>query len=237
MRSLSLWLSSLVFSILKFWLPASSTSFSCCAIVLSSFAFCVASSASSFSIVTFCNSCFFTETSSPSCATTEDISRFWLSNSATSLARSFFSNSSTDKCFSCVPFCSHSTPYCSMTVASFFFSDAIHWFNSVAPLVPPVKPSAASADFNDTLVSSPRLLPVIYGTKSMCRCGVSSSICKCAENTYKFGFLSWNSSINSVKILFANNPSSLLAFISSLFPIWNITSWNNFSCLPLLIFS
>ena len=126
MRSLSLWLSSLEFSILKSLLPASNTSFSCCAVILSSFAFCVASSASSFSVVAFFNSCFFTETSSPSCATTEVISCFWLSNSATSLTRSFFSNSSTDKCLSCVPFCSHSTPYRSMTVASSCFSDAIH---------------------------------------------------------------------------------------------------------------
>ena len=52
----------------------------------------------------------------------------------------FFSNLSTDKCFSCIPLCSHSTLYYFITVASPCFSKAIYEFNSVVPLVPSVKP-------------------------------------------------------------------------------------------------
>ena len=47
---------------------------------------------------------------------------FFASNSATSFALSFFSKSKTDKCFSCVPFFSHSIPCSSMTAASCSFS-------------------------------------------------------------------------------------------------------------------
>ena len=159
------------------------------------------------------------------------------SNFATSFALSCFSKSSTDKCLLCVPNCFHRTPYLSATFESSCFSDSIHWFHSVAILVPPLNPCSASAPFSDTLVSSPRLLLRINGTKSMWTCGVSSSICRCAENTYRLGFLFWKSSINSISISFASCPSSLLAFVSSLLPIWRITSWNNFSCLLCLIFS
>ena len=83
------------------------------------------------------------------------------SSSATSFCRSCFSKSKTDKCFSCVPFFSHSMPCCNIISASCSFSAATHWLRSVSLLVPPLKPSSASAFFNDTLVSSPRLLPVV----------------------------------------------------------------------------
>lgn len=45
----------------------------------------------------------------------------------------------------------------------------------------PCNPIAAIACFSDTLLSSPRLLPVVNSTKSICRCGVASSMCKCAK--------------------------------------------------------
>ena len=44
--------------------------------------------------------------------------------------------------------------------------------------VPPRKPCAARACFSDTRVSSPRLLPVVKGMKSMWIWGVASSMCK-----------------------------------------------------------
>ena len=62
--------------------------------------------------------------------------------------------------------------------ASADFSALTHWFHSVSPRVPPLKPCAANACLSDTLVSSPRLLPVVNGTKSMCKWGVASSICR-----------------------------------------------------------
>lgn len=49
-------------------------------------------------------------------------SAFSVSSSATSFARSFFLKSRTNKCFSCMPFLSHSIPCSSMTAASCSFS-------------------------------------------------------------------------------------------------------------------
>ena len=155
------------------------------------------------------------------------------SRAATSLLRSCFLKSSTDRCSSWVPFCSHSMPCLSITAASCSFSALIHWFSSDSRLEPPAKPKDFRACFRETLVSSPLpFQPDTYGTKSMCRWGVASSMWRKAPNTRSVGFRSWKPCIYSSSSSFASTPFSVRTPISSLLPIWTINSWKSFSCLP-----
>ena len=105
--------------------------------------------------------------------------------------------------------------------------------HSDSRLEPPAKPKAFSACFKDTLVSSPLpFQPDTYGTKSMCRWGVASSMWRKAPNTRSVGFRSWKPCIYSSSSSFASAPFSVKTPISSLLPIWTINSWKSFSCLP-----
>ena len=87
--------------------------------------------------------------------------------------------------------------------------------------------------FRETLVSSPLpFQPDTYGTKSMCRWGVASSMWRNAPNTRSVELRSWKPCIYSSSSSFASAPFSVRTPISSLLPIWTINSWKSFSCLP-----
>ena len=141
-----------------------------------------------------------------------------------SFFRSCFLKSKTERWLLCVPSFFHSIPYRCIISESFSFSLSIQSFEEVSNLPLAIKPCCSKAFVSAFRVDKPRFWFVANGTKSICKCGVCSSIWSTELKTLICGFRFWKSFSNSIKICAASLPSSELQWVSSLLPTWIISS-------------